>query len=350
MIYLYSGLPGTGKSLFTINDVINASENFKTEEGLSRQVYFYNITFLNDHDKYSTVENWIQLDQSDLLQNLPLLLDDKHPVIKQGSIILVDECQDIYPTRRSGEAPNWITFFEKHRHTGCDFFLITQNTSQMDAHLRRLVGEHHDLKRVLGRDLVSDSVLGRVQEGKDKDSEEAIKNKRTYPKSLFGLYKSAVIHTHKKPLPAKIKYVLPITFILVIYLSYSAITGLNSIADSDSQDIKSNTEQSKSIKQLPKVSSTIFVTGEIIYKGRIKTFFEILIDSKEEKSFLSLTEIELQNLGYSIKRVTELIYLVDDVLVTRKPLPQYPADYHIDSNNEDNSTQSNNSNATSSLL
>lgn len=223
MIYLFTGNPGEGKTLNALDFVINIQKDSR-DSGVDRDVFVFNFQrfkdgeiFDKDHPNFSDVQEWKELEKDDLTDNIWSLYDDQHPKIKHGSIILVDECQDIYPTRSKGSVPDFLKFFEKHRHTGCDFILVTQKIRQVDIHLRSLVGEHRDFKRIMGRDVVRIKTLPRVMEGKDEESLEIVTSQKKYPKHLFGLYKSAQIHTHKKKLP-KVVYLIPVFIGFISFL------------------------------------------------------------------------------------------------------------------------------------
>ncbi|MDR9499799.1 MAG: zonular occludens toxin domain-containing protein [Hydrogenovibrio sp.] len=238
MLYLFTGNPGEGKTLNALDFVIQEQE----KNGEKRKVFYFNFQkfpdgshFDKDHPEYDKVKDWEPLSKEDLTDDLWSLYEDQHPTIPHGSIILVDECQDLYPTRSRGDVPEHLKFFEKHRHTGCDFILVTQKIRQVDIHLRSLVGEHSDFKRVMGRDLVRVKTLPRVMEGKDEESDEIQTSQKKYPKKYFDLYKSASVHTHKKKLPKKL-LLLPITVSLVAGLIYFAVQTLTNSTGAGSSD------------------------------------------------------------------------------------------------------------------
>lgn len=227
MITLITANPGTGKTLFALADTIERAEKENRPVCVCNFQRFSEAHLFNpDHPLYEKVKDWIELDYDDLTTHLWDLYDDKHPKIPQGAIVLVDECQDLYPTRHKGDVPHHLKFFEKHRHTGSDFVLITQKLRQVDIHLRSLVGEHLDLKRPFGMQKIVVKRLDRIQEGKDETSPEIVTSRRSYPKKIYGLYKSAVQHTHKRKIPA-IAYAIPLLIAMIAGLIWYVFTILD---------------------------------------------------------------------------------------------------------------------------
>ncbi|WP_028485727.1 zonular occludens toxin domain-containing protein [Thiomicrorhabdus chilensis] len=239
MLYLFTGNPGEGKTLNALDFVIKKREDDLKEYGVHRKVYVVNFQRFSDgkifdesHSLYDKVSDWIELEAPDITENLWSLYDDNHPKIEWGSIVLIDECQDFYPTRSRGEVPEFLKFFEKHRHTGCDFVAVTQKIRQVDVHFRALVNEHRHFSRIMGQNAVRIKKLNRVMEGKDEDSAEIETSQKRFPKKLFGLYRSAATHTHNKKLPKKL-YAIPFLVFLIVLLVSFAVWSLTGFLSSD---------------------------------------------------------------------------------------------------------------------
>lgn len=200
MIYLITATPGSGKTLFTLHWLKEKSERE------NRQVYYSGIPLSDEGKK---LLGWIELEDPEKWYELPA-----------EAIIVIDECQRIFPVRRSGGVvPKHVSMFETHRHLGIDVVLITQHPSLMDAHIRKLVGTHRHLVRQFG---AQRSTLLTWQEGcqENPNSRSATKacldNKVfVYPKEVYGWYKSAEAHTHKFQMPDKLKKLLMV-FVFVI--------------------------------------------------------------------------------------------------------------------------------------
>lgn len=182
---LITGLPGQGKSLLAVSKV---DEWFP-----DRPIYYHNIKDLQ--------KPWIPLDNPELWYELPV-----------GSVIVMDECQDVFPIRSGKQGvPEKCSKFERLRHSGHNVVLITQKPRQIDIHVRELVGCHIHLQRMMGTNRAVTFTWPKVCEAVDDERERAKAEKGIfeYPKQSFNLYKSAEVHTIKRRIP------LPILFIPV---------------------------------------------------------------------------------------------------------------------------------------
>jgi hypothetical protein len=299
-------------------------------ENAGRPVYYFNIVFLPDHDLFERVADWVELTKHDL-ETINLVYDDNHPVIKQKGIIVVDECQQIYPTRTKGEPPQHCKFFQIHRHAGLDFFLITQKIRQIDIEVRGLVGDHKDYKRVLGRDLVRSKQLNRIMEGDDEKSPEILTENIKYPKHLFGLYKSSVLHTHKKRLPKKIVFGIPALLAFVGLCIYWGLSVLMGDRAPQAETTPSNPVHSANTlnPELPSgldFSKNLFLSGEFKQGGNYVAFFDYVADP-ESKQVISFTSLQIVASGLTVKRISSDLYVVDGRFVRSRPVASYDPEY-----------------------
>lgn len=192
MLYMITGTPGSGKSL---------------------RALWYIRDFLKEGRKVFTNIDGITLD----VESLP---DDWRDT-PEGSVVVVDEAQLVWPsTGRPGVSQNEeIRAMELHRHTGHDIFMLTQHPTLIDSHIRKLVGRHEHLKRAFGgasaSHLWSSHESFSVQDKKDRaDADHFVWQ---FDKSLYPLYKSATIHTHKWKFPKKLrKYLIGLIICLLI--------------------------------------------------------------------------------------------------------------------------------------
>lgn len=137
MIYLYSGSPGSGKSLHVARDIyyrLNKSKN-------SRNV-IANFT-INRKMIKSKKANFIYKDNSEL--TVQFLLDHalkNHKLGKENqTLVVVDECQVIWNSREwqsNHDRMEWIKFFTQHRKLGYNFIVISQNDRMIDRQIRSL--------------------------------------------------------------------------------------------------------------------------------------------------------------------------------------------------------------------
>jgi hypothetical protein len=210
MLFLRTGLPGSGKTLNTIKEI--DEEHQPDPENLDvrlhkdpdhpdlpvRTIYYNGIPELKI-DKLKS--KWVEWDTPDRWYELP-----------DGCVIVVDEAQGTFGTDLGRSRIEKVTRFEKHRHQGWDIHLITQHPSLLSQPVRKLVGKHINFIRPYGRtkgvfrheyEMCIDSPEKRV------NFKMAQESKIEFDSHYFGLYKSATVHTHKKVTPRFIK-MLPV--------------------------------------------------------------------------------------------------------------------------------------------
>ncbi len=208
MIYLITAVPGSGKSLYTLDWLR------KKSDAECRQVYYHNIP-LSEEGK--NILQWIELPDPREWFKLPA-----------GAIIVIDECQYPFPVRKSGnDAPEYISKFATHRHLGLDVVLITQHPSLMDSFIRRLVGTHVHLVRQFGaeRSTVLTWQEGVQENPNSKSAQKSCLDRKTFvfPKQVYRWYKSAEVHTHKFQMPRALKkmiFMLILAFFAIGFLLY----------------------------------------------------------------------------------------------------------------------------------
>ncbi|PUA99154.1 zona occludens toxin [Acidovorax sp. 107] len=211
MIYLTTGANGAGKTLLTLKDV--RAQQLKE----NRPVYYHGF----DMDEAKAAEfGWQKFDPKDW-QGLP-----------DGSICIMDECQNEFPLRRSGsEVPEYVQAIAQHRRRrGFDFWMICPHPSLVDVFVRRLIDKpswHRHLKRAFGADVVSVLRFS----APDMKCEEPGAGARGevsmvgYPKEVYSWYRSASLHTGKRKIPRAV-FVLAACAIAVPSALYFAITGV----------------------------------------------------------------------------------------------------------------------------
>lgn len=215
MIYLYTGLPGSGKTLHVVETI----DNFLKA---GRTVFQNGITGYSD-DRVQEIEDphkW---------QELP-----------DGCVIVIDECQRHYPTRKMTDPIPPIKDLSVHRHRGFDFVFITQHPSLLDVYVRRLVGEHtHHLRKF------NSHTFEQITWGECVDDPQSSSNRRKgtskigrFNKAYFDKYKSAFAHTHKIRLPFRL-IMLPLIVIACLGLFMWLIPYLQSMGKGGNQEVQS---------------------------------------------------------------------------------------------------------------
>ena len=193
MHVLVTGAPGSGKTLWTLSQIIK-------EEG--RPVYYYGIPGLDPE------LGWYEIQNPEMW----------HEEVPDAAIVIIDEVQQVFGTRSpKAPIPPGISCLETHRHRGLDVYFITQFPTMYDHHGRRLVGRHVHLIRRKGASFASlydsDTV---ITDPNDRKQLRGLEKKQfKFPKEVFKLYKSAEIHTHKFRPPKKL-YVLLVLLLLFI--------------------------------------------------------------------------------------------------------------------------------------
>lgn len=197
MITLTTGVPGTGKSLYTIQFVKALAESEK------RPVFYHGIKDLT--------LDWQLMDDPRGWDDLPT-----------GAIIVIDECQTVFRPRASGSSvPPYIAAMETHRHKGYDLFLITQHPMLLDGNIRRLVGRHWHVVRKFGMDRCTVHEWGSTHEITQRNLAQALRKEFKFSPEHYANYKSSELHTHKKRLPARVYFLFASPLIVVALLWFA---------------------------------------------------------------------------------------------------------------------------------
>lgn len=211
MFTLITGLPGTGKSLYAVWELLRKIPG-STVKGLDgedvQRVLYCNIDgLLLEHER---------IEKEDLL--------NAREWAEPGQVIAFDEVQDALPHVGSGASlPDVINWMSKHRHNGVDVVFMTQHPMLIDARLRRLVNRHIHLRR-LGK--TENAIVYEWDACNTNLNFSQVMSKAPwrYPKEGYDLYKSAELHT--KPvgrLPALV-WVIGIALILAAVMGYRFFT------------------------------------------------------------------------------------------------------------------------------
>lgn len=134
MIWLYTGTPGSGKSLHAARDIVARSKrggglicNFPLDLSIVKNVK-------------SDVIYW---DNSEItVERLKRYAYKNHKIGKENqTLIVIDEAQVKFNCRDFGvkDRNSWVEFFCQHRKLGYNVILITQNDRMLDKQIRALV-------------------------------------------------------------------------------------------------------------------------------------------------------------------------------------------------------------------
>jgi len=135
MITLYSGTPGSGKSL-------HASKEIQRQLGFKRNVianFPINMDMVTKKGKRKTGRFTYRRNDELTVPFLIAYAKQFHKTTKEGqTVIVIDEAGTMFNSREynSPDRKQWLDFFATHRHYGYDFILIAQHSQQIDRQVR----------------------------------------------------------------------------------------------------------------------------------------------------------------------------------------------------------------------
>lgn len=135
MIYLYSGTPGSGKSLHCARDMYIRLRRSKYPNVIAN--FDINRSMLKKQS------NFIYKDNSELTVDFLVnyAINNHIKGVENQTLVIVDECQVLWNSREWQNNSNrldWIKFFTQHRKFGYNFICITQNDRMVDRQIRAL--------------------------------------------------------------------------------------------------------------------------------------------------------------------------------------------------------------------
>lgn len=136
MIHLYSGTPGSGKSLHTARDIRDALR-------IRKMPVIANFDVNHSLRNYDRLFTYLPNDRLD-----PSFLEDfarnwfaGRKVREDSLLLVIDEAQLVFNSRawQHGQRMDWIQFFSQHRHFGYKVVLIAQFDRMIDRQIRSLI-------------------------------------------------------------------------------------------------------------------------------------------------------------------------------------------------------------------
>lgn len=136
MIHLYSGTPGSGKSLHTARDIRDALRIRKMPVIANFDVNHS----LRNYDRLFTYLPNDRLDPS-FLEAFARNWFAGRKVREDSILLVIDEAQLVFNSRawQHGQRMDWIQFFSQHRHFGYKVVLIAQFDRMIDRQIRSLI-------------------------------------------------------------------------------------------------------------------------------------------------------------------------------------------------------------------
>lgn len=221
MLTLITAVPGSGKTLFAIQEIYKCLNN--------GHVVYSNIAGLKIPGVIAIETNtdWRDLDHfkrtNPAMADMPISVfyDEahEHPAFdfedtqfkENGTVDRIKQKE----VREQSRA------LRMHRHFGFDVYLITQEAPFLEKPLIGLVGMHYHLHRAFGLERSTLYMWRMGQSNPDTRSTQRYAESKTtfkFPKHFYNLYDSATTHTHKAHIPF---YYIAICLIPVLLFSYS---------------------------------------------------------------------------------------------------------------------------------
>ena len=307
MINLLTGVPGAGKTLSAIKLVLDLPKEIEKDGApYTRPVYYHHIDGCS-------ISEWTELNQDQVLawKQLPF-----------GSIILIDEAHQVFPQRTRGLAPEFIRDLDEHRHHGFDFYLVTQSPRKVDVEVRRLVGRHYHFDRRFGSPRISRYEFQRcVDDPNDRREQvQAVRVSVMLDKSIYGLYHSAEIHTHKFRVPLKIVAVGVLILIVLPAVIYGAVYMIDRLylsADDDASELidladpAAESEQRRAVRYLVSTLHDFDAAVPFLIDSRIE--WGASTDVILRRGGLVFSVNSLRSLGFVYYDISDCSGLVVDV-------------------------------------
>lgn len=140
MIYLYSGTPGSGKSLHIARMIYNSLGagyacicNFQID---LNKIHRNNGKFCY-MDNEELTPSFLRAYSDSYFSELNLTVRKKEGRLR----LFIDEAQLLFNARDWGQKGrnDWLSFFTQHRHLGYDIFLVAQFDRMLDRQIRSLI-------------------------------------------------------------------------------------------------------------------------------------------------------------------------------------------------------------------
>ncbi len=153
MIYLYSGVPGSGKSYHTAKDIKNFVIDKKLYCISNIQINYENLCKRSRIKPSEARQRLFCLDNDKI--TVDFLKDFSRRYLKRGKenqcLLVFDEAGDKFNSR-SWDSPDrieWLQFFRVHRHYGYKILLVAQHDRYIDRQIRGCIQtevEHRSFK------------------------------------------------------------------------------------------------------------------------------------------------------------------------------------------------------------
>jgi zona occludens toxin len=192
MITLKSGVPGSGKTLSMVAELLE--KHLAENKGQEPRPVYTNITGLAiPHIPLVNLEPTTKREPG-------VLYTTDWQQCPPGSLVIIDEAFLYGYDAKAGQAsvPGYIRDLAIHRKDySLDLWFIVQHPKLLHVALRRQVGKHQHYRRLFGWGTAVCYEWDQCQDNLSA-TKTAVVSRFKYPKSVFQAYKSAEIHTKPK--------------------------------------------------------------------------------------------------------------------------------------------------------
>jgi zona occludens toxin len=191
VIELRTGIPGSGKTLSAVQELAKLQKKWEANPEQLRPVFVHGIADLALNHAVVPLQQVASRDGS------KTFVPD-WDAMPDGSLVLVDEAQGLFPPRSSqSKPPEHVAWLNTHRHKGFDIWITTQHPKLIDGAVRALVGKHLHYRRLFGGQRAAVYEFDGCNDSLNGLSSGVI-SYWPYPKRVFDWYKSAELHTKQK--------------------------------------------------------------------------------------------------------------------------------------------------------
>lgn len=202
MIVFHEGLPGSGKSyeacVMHIIPALKAGRDVLTNINGINHKKFAELTGIPlpivqkqliciAHPECDDEEQRLELVKADLLEKT-----------KKDSLVVIDEIQDIHPTKRQPLSPEWSKYIASHRHEGLDIVLMGQDRRDVHPIWRRRIQRLLTFNKLQAVGADSSYRWVCLEATSPEKFKEVSSGIRRYEKQYFGLYLSHTQGTQNK--------------------------------------------------------------------------------------------------------------------------------------------------------
>ena len=225
MIHIFTGLPGSGKTVKVVDDFGNKKENaiYYTNVPTTYSFFYPNQYILKEIEFW---KYWLEYVNDVALQSL-----DKDTFVRNyketnpdlaitNATIYLDECHLMGLGQSTAKLQGFINFLTLHRHLELDVWLITQNSSLLNREIVQLVEIHYYAQPSSGRFFAKQMLYKKYHNARDVGTSNYIEVQTLKPTycTHYSKYQAGGIQKVDNSLRIKL---LRMLLVLVIAIGYS---------------------------------------------------------------------------------------------------------------------------------